>query len=115
RGECTANARRSRASSGDTAGEARILSTFTWTSQSACGDTTPNANAVAPNARFLMMQILPERSERRAPSAIQQFIYDRQSSKTFGYPAQNGEQAKCKRVDSRAMRGAAGKRTTRRI
>src|SRR6059058_5440708 len=97
------------------AGKARILSTVIWSSQSAGGDSTTNANAVAPVARFLIMQILPERSERRASSAIQQFIYDRQSSKTFGNPAQDGEQAHCQRGEAGAPGGAPGKRTTRRI
>jgi hypothetical protein len=41
----------------------------------------------------LIMQILSERSEPGASFPIQQFIYDRQISKTFRNAAQDGQQA----------------------
>src|SRR5205085_3739433 len=113
----TPNSRGPRSSGrGPPAGTARIFSAVIWrSSQSACGDSHPSSNAVAPVARLLIMQILSERRARRASSAIQQFIYDRKSSKTFGNYPQDGEQADSQRGEAGAPRGAAGERTTRRI
>ena len=63
----TPSPRGSRRSGRDSAPEtARIFSAVIWgSSQSACGDSHPNSNAVAPVARLLIMQILSERSARR--------------------------------------------------
>src|SRR5205814_10384259 len=115
-GKKTASPGRSCGSSCDTAGEARILPTVIWgASQSPCGDSPPNSNAVAPVARLLIMQILTELSALCTSSAIQQFIYDRKSSKTLRNSSQDGEQADCQCGEVGAPGGAAGERTARRI